>query len=204
MQRTILELRGQRCFELELSPPTKKSITVSRSFSRPIESLPELREAIATFTSRVTEKLRLHGLTADAVQVFARTSHHVGNYYGDSVTLTLNHSSDNTEEILQYALRGCDHIFQSGQRFKKAGVLLLGLRPKTQRQLGLWEQDDVRSDILMQTLDSINARFGRGTLQFAVAGLQKSWAMKGGMRTLGAGLSPRYTTCWSELPVTWA
>jgi DNA polymerase V len=201
MQRTILELRGQRCFELELSPPTKKSITVSRSFSRPIESLPELKEVIATYTSRAAEKLRSHGLTTDAVQVFARTSHHVGKYYGDSVTLTLNHSSDNTAEILQYALRGCDRIFQSGQRFKKAGVLLLGLIPKTQRQLSLWEPDEVRSDILMQTLDSINAKFGRGTLQFAVAGLQKSWAMKGGMLTLGAELSHRYTTCWSELPV---
>jgi DNA polymerase V len=195
MQRLVLELRGQPCFALELSPPPKQSITVSRSFSQPVATLPELREAIATYTSRAAEKLRSHGLTADAIQVFARTSHHVGNYYGDSVTLTLNHSSDNTAEILQYALRGCDRIFQSGQRFKKAGVLLLGLRPKIQRQLSLWEPEEERSDALMQTLDAINARFGRGTLQFAVAGLQKSWAMKGGMR------SPRYTTCWGELPV---
>jgi DNA polymerase V len=100
-------------------------------FSRPIESWPELREAIATYTSRATEKLQSHDLTADAIQVFARTSHFTGDRYGDSVTLTLNHSSDNTAEILVHALRGCDRIFQSGQRFKKAGVLLLGLRPKT-------------------------------------------------------------------------
>jgi DNA polymerase V len=47
----------------------------------------------------------------------------------------------------------------------------------------------------MEVMDAINARFGRGTLQFAVDGLKKPWAMKSGMR------SPRYTTVWSEIPI---
>jgi DNA polymerase V len=127
--------------------------------------------------------------------VFALTSRFKENYYSDSVTLTFNYSSDNTVEILHFALRGCDRIFQAELQFKKAGVILLGLRPKSLRQLSLWEPDEEHSEALMQTMDSINARFGRGTLQFAVAGLKKPWAMRSGMR------SPRYTTCWSELPV---
>ncbi len=195
MQRLVLELRGQPCFDLELNPPPKKSITVSRSFSQPIVLLPELREAIATYTSRAAEKLRLHLLTADAIQVFAHTSRFREDYYSDSATLTFAHSSDNTAEILHYALLGCDRIYRSSQQFKKAGVLLLGLRPKSQRQLSLWEPDEVQSDALMEVMDGINARFGRGTIQFAVAGLKKPWAMKGEMR------SPRYTTVWAEIPV---
>jgi DNA polymerase V len=195
MQRLVLELRGQPCFSLELNPPPKKSITVSRSFSRAIATLAELREAVATYTSRAAEKLRQHELTADAIQVFALTSRFKENYYSDSVTLTFNYSSDNTVEILHFALRGCDRIFQAELQFKKAGVILLGLRPKSLRQLSLWEPDVEHSEALMQTMDSINARFGRGTLQFAVAGLKKPWAMQSRMR------SPRYTTCWSELPV---
>jgi DNA polymerase V len=195
MQRLVLELRGQPCFSLELNPPPKKSITVSRSFSRAIATLAELREAIATYTSRAAEKLRVHELTADAIQVFAQTSRFREDYYSDSATLSFTHSSDNTAEILYYALLGCDRIFQPNQRFKKAGVILLGLRPKSQRQLSLWEPDESRSDALMQTLDAINARFGRGTIQFAAAGLKKPWAMRAQMQ------SPRYTTCWEEIPV---
>lgn len=195
MQRLVLELRGQPCFSLELNPPPKKSITVSRSFSRAIATLAELREAIATYTSRAAEKLRVHELTADAIQVFAQTSRFREDYYSDSATLSFTHSSDNTAEILHYALLGCDRIFRPDQQFKKAGVILLGLRPKSQRQLSLWEPDEGRSDVLMQTLDTINAKFGRGTIQFAAAGLKKPWAMKGEMR------SPRYTTVWSEIPV---
>jgi DNA polymerase V len=193
MQRLVLELRGQPCFDLELNPPPQKSITVSRSFSQPITLLPELREAIATYTSRAAEKLRLHLLTADAIQVFIETSRFREDYYNDSATLTFAHSLDNTAEILHYALLGCDHIYRPGQQFKKAGVLLLGLRPKSLRQLSLWEPDEGRSDALMEVMDGINARFGRGTIQFAVAGLKKPWAMKSGMR------SPRWTTCWEEL-----
>jgi DNA polymerase V len=195
MQRLVLELRGQPCFALELNPPPKKSITVSRSFSRPIITLPELREAIATYTSRAAEKLRMHELTADAIQVFALASRFKENYFSDSVTLTLDHSSDNTAEILRFALKGCDRIFQPSQEFKKAGVILLGLVPKSQRQLSLWEPDEGRSDALMQTFDEINARFGPRTIQFAVAGLKKNWSMKQGMR------SNRWTTNWSEIPV---
>jgi DNA polymerase V len=195
MQRLVLELRGQPCFSLELNPPPKKSITVSRSFSRPITTLIELREAVATYTSRAAEKLRVHELTADAIQVFVQTSRFREDYYSDSATLSFAHSSDNTAEILHSALLGCDRIFQPNQRFKKAGVLLLGLRPKSQRQLSLWEPDEKRPDVLMETLDAINARFGRGTIQFAVAGLEKPWAMRMERR------SPRYTTVWNEIPV---
>jgi DNA polymerase V len=199
MQRLILELRGQRCLSLELSPPPKKSITVSRSFGRKITELRELKEAIATYTSRACEKLRLHELTADAIQVFARTSHFEGSFYGNSLTLTLPRCTDLTPEIIHIALQGCDRIYRLGERYAKAGVILLGLRPKSERQLSLWdtdvETDEKRSALLMQTMDSINQQFGRGTLQFAAAGLKKSWGMRQGKR------SNRWTTCWGEIPV---
>jgi DNA polymerase V len=195
MQRIVLELRGQPCFSLELNPAPKKSITVSRSFSRAITTLAELREAVATYTSRAAEKLRQHELTADAIQVFALTSRFRADYYSDSVTLTFNYSSDNTREILRFALLGCDRIYQPDQQFKKAGVILLGLRPKSERQLSLWEPTEERSDALMQTMDLINAQFGRGTIQFASAGLKKSWGMRQERR------SNRWTTAWDELPI---
>ncbi|NJM77636.1 MAG: Y-family DNA polymerase [Acaryochloridaceae cyanobacterium RU_4_10] len=130
MQHLVLELRGQPCFSLELNPAPKKSITVSRSFSRSITTLPELREAIATYTSRAAEKLRQHELSADAIQVFAHTNRFKDNYFSDFTTLTLDYSSDNTTEILKFALRGCDRIFQPGLQFAKAGVMPAGVKAK--------------------------------------------------------------------------
>jgi DNA polymerase V len=195
IQRLVLELRGQPCFSLELNPAPKKSITVSRSFSRSIATLAELREAVATYTSRAAEKLRQHELTADAIQVFALTSRFKADYYSDGVTLSFDFSTDDTAAILKFALRGCDRIYHPGSLFTKAGVILLGLRPRSERQLSLWEPEGERSDLLMQTIDTINAQFGRGTIQFAAAGLAKPWAMRSERR------SPRYTTCWGEIPV---
>jgi DNA polymerase V len=196
MQRTILELRGHACIPLELSPPTRKSICVSRSFSRPVTELGELKEAIATYVSRAAEKLRHYHLTANILQVFAHTSRFKDDYYSNGTTITLPMSTQDTRELVFFALRGAEAIYRPGYCFVKAGVLLLELQPETVRQGHLFlERDEERAAILMNTIDSINRQFGRGTLQFAAAGLQKSWGMKQGMR------SPRWTTAWDEIPV---
>ncbi|MDQ3688397.1 MAG: Y-family DNA polymerase [Acidobacteriota bacterium] len=50
--RILYELRGTSCLPLESCPPPKKGITVSRSFGRPVESLEEIREAVAAYVSR--------------------------------------------------------------------------------------------------------------------------------------------------------
>ncbi|MHC4495312.1 MAG: Y-family DNA polymerase, partial [Planctomycetota bacterium] len=75
--RTIYELRGNRCYELEQEPPTKKGITVSRMFGRKVETVEELKEAIACYASRAGEKLREQGLVAGAMTVFVMTSRFV-------------------------------------------------------------------------------------------------------------------------------
>lgn len=193
IERLVRELRGQICFDLELMPAPQKSLTVSRSFSQPVSTPTELRAAISTYTSRAAEKLRRNQLTADAILTFAQTSRFNAAYYNNSVTVTFSQSLDNTAELLHYALKGCDCIFRENQQFKKAGVILLGLRPKSACQLSLWEQDKKRSDALTKTLDAINTRFGSQTIQYAVAGLDKPWLMRSQKR------SPRYTTCWQEL-----
>ena len=56
--RLLRELNGISCLPLDLSPPPKKATCVSPSFARPVTSLSDLKEAIATHTSRAAEKLR--------------------------------------------------------------------------------------------------------------------------------------------------
>jgi DNA polymerase V len=196
MQRTILELRGYSCIPVELAPPSRQSITVSRSFSRPVTELQELKEAIATHLSRAAEKLRLYHLTANVLQVFALTSRFRDNYYSNGVTVSLPVATQDTAELLFYALHGAETIFRPGLLFKKAGVLLLELQPETIVQGHLFEQRDTeRSKLLMQTLDNLNRQFGARAVQYAAAGLKKGWGMKQEQR------SPRWTTRWNELLV---
>jgi DNA polymerase V len=196
MQRTILELRGYSCIPLDLAPLSRQSIMVSRSFSRPVTELRELKEAIATYLSRAAEKLRLYRLTVNILQVFAHTSRFRDNYYSNSVTISLPVATQDTTELLFHAMRGAEAIYRPSHAFAKAGVLLLELQPETLVQGHLFaQQDSERSQLLMQTLDNLNRRFGSRTVQYAAAGLKKNWGMRQGMR------SPRWTTCWEELLV---
>src|SRR5690554_5642584 len=48
LERTVRELRGQSCLALEDVAPTKKQIVVSRSFGERVESMTDLRSAIAS------------------------------------------------------------------------------------------------------------------------------------------------------------
>jgi DNA polymerase V len=50
--RLALELRGVPCLDLEREIPDRKSIMASRSFGRPVTTLAELREAVASYTAR--------------------------------------------------------------------------------------------------------------------------------------------------------
>ena len=72
--RTVHELRGQPCLPFELVRQTRKSLMVSRSFGEPIETIDELREAIAFFVTRAGEKLRREGLAAGSLSVWIETS----------------------------------------------------------------------------------------------------------------------------------
>lgn len=196
MQRTVLELRGEACIPLELAPPCRKSIIVSRSFRRPVTELGELKEAIATYISRAAEKLRSHRLTAGVLQVYARSSRFKQDYYSDRATMSLPAATQDTRELLVYALQGAEAVHRVGCGFQKAGVVLLELQPCGREQLNLLTPPDgERSLRLMQTIDQINRQFGAGTLQFAIAGLQKSWGMRQDRRT------HRWTTHWQEIPI---
>ncbi len=196
--RTMLELRGQRCIPPEMEPPPNKQIVRSRSFGRPVESLEQLTQAVALHASRGAEKLRQQHLAAEMVAVFITTNRFKDEpQYDRSVCTRLAIASDATDTIIAAALTGLRHIYRRGYRFKKAGIMLMGLIPAAGRQPVLFEElqcpQSSRTDAV---LDAINRRFGPNTLRHAVMGFDNSgWAMRQSRR------SPHYTTRWSELPV---
>jgi DNA polymerase V len=196
--RIVWELRGISCLPLELCPPPKKSLMVSRSFGRAITSLHEMREAVAAYMSRAAEKLRRARVAAGMLTVFLMTNRFKEDepQYHNELRLPLPVATNDTAELLRYALRGIEQIFQEGYRYKKAGVMLTGLVPAHRIQTHLFDtKDRERSARLMAVIDHINTQMGSGTLQYAAAGLKPRWTMRSARR------SPRYTTKWDELVV---
>jgi DNA polymerase V len=194
--RTVLELRGIVCLPLAISPPTRKSLMVSRSFGRAITEVQELKEAIATYTSKAAEKLRRYQLVAGIIQIFVRTSVFEEGYYSNAIKITLPIPTNFTPELLHHACLGVTNLYRAGERYKKAGVILLKLGPETEIQGNLFvdDADWVRDRTLMQTVDALNAE-KRISVQFAASGVDQPWQTKASRR------SPRYTTQWPELPV---
>jgi DNA polymerase V len=195
--RTVQELRGISCFSLEESPPPRKGVAHTRAFSRRITQLSELREAAAAYASRAAEKLRQHGRAAGVVTVYVMTNlfPRQGHRYFNARTFELPSPTADTGTIIKHAVRGIDDIYREGYAYKKAGVLLDSLVPAQPAQLGLFPTGQTpRSQQLMRIVDGLNQRFHAGTLQWAAAGLERSWQVKFRHR------SQRYTTSWRELP----
>ncbi|UCC22071.1 MAG: Y-family DNA polymerase [Planctomycetota bacterium] len=195
--KTVYELRGICCYRLEENPPAKKSITVSRSFGKAVESIDELQEAIATYAVRAGEKLRRENLVANVLTVFVRTSYFdKQKRYFNSETIKLPSPTNYTPELISYAIRAVEQLYRKGCSFKKAGVLLSSLELQNKMQLTLFDEIDRRkTQRLMQAVDTIKAKLPEGNLRWAAEGLEQSW------RTHFKRRSHRYTTRWDELLV---
>ena len=206
MERTIRELQGHACIDLEDVPAHKKEIACTRSFGQAVVSLEPLVQAVSEFASRAAEKLRRQHSQASQVLVFIRTSpFRSGPQYSQSVTLPLLRPSADTSTLVQTAVLGLRLIYQGGFSFAKAGVMLMDLSDEGVEQGELSLEDERLEQAkpahcaqLMQTLDRLNQRYGRGTLRVASSGIttqHKIWSMR------QERLTPRYTTAWADMPI---
>ena len=206
LERTVRELQGTPCIGFDDQPAAKQEIACTRSFGQPVTLLADLQEAVTEFASRASEKLRKQGSHTGQVLVFIRTSpfRQQDKQYSRSTVVPLRRPTDDSRAISQAALMGLASIYQPGYRYAKAGVMLLGLNDASVDQQELALEDDTsllreaEGPRLMQALDAVNKRYGRGSLLLASAGLagdRRVWGMKQERKT------PGYTTCWADMPV---
>lgn len=198
MEKTIREINGAACIELEGINPPKKQIVSSRSFGIPVSNLISLEESVTLYISRAAEKLRRQQSYAGSVHVSIRTSpfNEKEPYYANGMTIALPRQTDDTRVLTKVALWGLRRIYRRGYKYQKTGVMLSELAPRQYRQLDLFgsvSAADNQSSKLMSVMDQINARMGRGTLKLASEGFKQPWKMKQGNK------SPNYTTSWDEL-----
>ena len=194
------ELRGHAVLPLVQQPPAKRETCVSRSFGEPVTSREALREAVATYLSRAAEKLRRQRQRAGAITVFVRSSPFNGTrFYANAATVALPVASSDTAVLLAAALPLVERLFRPHKPLQKAGVLLQDLQPEGMLQhhllVPLPEAQQRRRERLMATVDALNHRFGRDTVQWAACGLRPGWTMR------RSRLSRAATTRIEDIPI---
>jgi DNA polymerase V len=196
--RLQLELQGVSCLPLEEGPTAKRETCVSRT----ITDAGELRQAVASYVVRAAEKLRHQRQCSGRLTVFARTSPFSPGFYSQAAGTSLPVASNDTAVLLQAALPLVALIYRPHKRFAKAGVLLQDLQSQEQLQHHLLaplpEAEQQRRADLMQRIDGLNRRYGRGTVQWAACGLTPGWMMR------REQLSRAATTRLADLPTAWA
>ena len=211
-ERTVRELQGESCVDVEDVAPAKQEIACTRSFGSAVRELDELVEAVSEFSARAAQKLRKQASQTGQVLVFVRTSpFRQTPQYSHSLVVPLRRPTADTAAITAAAIQGLKSIYKPGFDYAKAGVMLLDISSSNTEQFELDLEaghepagapnapavSAVRPK-LMNALDSLNDRYGRGTLKLASAGLGKAprnWTMKQELRT------PAYTTRWEDMPV---
>ncbi|MDZ5605189.1 Y-family DNA polymerase [Pseudomonas sp. RP23018S] len=195
LERTIRELNGESCLDLEQASASKQSICSSKMFGKRVQTLSGLREAVATYVHRAAEKLRRQGSLCGAMRIGIQTSFHGDTpKYANAASCVLDYPTDDVRQLTKHAMRALEKIHREGYAYSKAEVLLMDLRHKGEFTLDLFATNQSeRSDALMRTMDIINNRWGHDCLRSAVVPRTPDWGMR---RAL---LSPSYMSNWDQL-----
>ncbi len=197
--RLLKELKGETASEMKEELVVKKMIATTRMFGSPVKNIGDIKEAVATYTSRAAEKLRRQRSAASIISVFVvpkEQSHNTYFRHGPTVSsyVILPVATSATNELIKPAVKLVDTLFEAGRIYKKAGVMLSGIVPDATIQGNMFVSENKNSNrFLMSMLDNVNFAMRDDMVKFAASGTKRDWKMRQELR------SPRYTTRWEEL-----
>ena len=196
MEKIQRELQEVACIDLQEIQPDRQQIISSRSFGSMVTELPVLQDALSTFVANACAKLRAQDSHAAVIQVFLQTNRFRKDLpqYMPSLAVPLPYPTNDSLEVNRWASYLCERMFKEGYQYKKAGIMLSEISPLTHRQGDLLEPETKSNADLMRALDSLNMRYGRGTVKVSTQGVYQAWQMR------QERMSPSYTTNWAELP----
>lgn len=192
-ERTVNELNGISCLSWDEVKAVKQEIFSTRSFGQRIYTKQTLHAALATHGAIVAKKARQQASLIKKLMIFAASSPHDSNFYQQSIIYTLPLASDNSCTIAQVISDVLNAIFAEGIAFYRCGVGAIVLENRRYQQPDLFLADN-SNPALMHCLDSINHRYGQGTLALGAEGKNETWQMKRHF------LSPQYTSNWHDIP----
>ena len=196
IEKTARELSGTACLELDEPDPPKQEICCSRMFGKRLTELAPIKEAVATYMMRASEKLRAQKSYCKKVRVSIRTGMFNPDEakYAKGVVVTLPYPTDDVRLLTRAAVDAVAHVFQPGFRYSKAEVMLLDLRQPGEFSDDLFAVNQpAEASRVMAVLDAINGRWGRGTLRAASVPGKPDWGMRREM------MSQSYTTRVDQL-----
>ncbi|WP_404482969.1 translesion error-prone DNA polymerase V subunit UmuC [Pseudomonas sp. HT11] len=196
IEKTARELAGTSCLELDDPDPPKQEICCSRMFGTRLTDLPPIKEALATYMLRASEKLRAQGSLCRKIRVCIRTGmfNPEEAKYANGVVVDLPYPTDDVRLLTKAAVDAVDCIYRPGFKYSKAEVMLLNLCQPDEYTGDLFATSQpAESTRVMTVLDEINARWGRGTLRSASVPSNPVWGMRREM------MSQSYTTRLDQL-----
>lgn len=182
MARTINELQGISCIEIEDTPPSKKQIIKSCSFGAKVTELDDLKEAIAMHAQEACKRLRDEESLCGCLLVFVQSSpfDESAPFYNKSITGAFSEPTDCTTDFVRAAVRMVSDIFKEGIKYKKCGVVLTGLEPKSGHTYDLLTdyENIEKKECLMQAMDGIHSKFGKKKLGVGPCFIpNRNWSM---------------------------
>lgn len=210
-ERTLLELNSFPCMELEEVPSPRQSIQVTRTFSKEIVTVEELRQKIVEFTERAGEKMRSQNLSAQAISVFVRTNRHKKEapQYNNWGIYSLSYPTNDNFTLLNAATNVLHSLFREGYSYRKGGIMVHDLiscdsTPVQLNLLGDPTQQTPKTISLMKAIDSINKRYGRNTVKSAGGKVKNRNKISEEALEKNSPIplyykSPAYSTRWSDL-----
>ena len=196
IEKTARELAGTPCLELDELDTPKQEICCSRMFGTRLTELAPIKEAVATYMMRASEKLRAQNSLCKKVRVSIRTGmfNPEEAKYANGVVIDMPYPTDDVRLLTKAAVDALDRVYRPGFKYSKAEVLLMNLCQPGEYTDDLFAASQpTESTKVMAVLDQINERWGSGTLRAASVPSKPDWAMRREM------ISQSYTTRLDQL-----
>lgn len=171
----------------------KQNIATTRTFERALKLYEPIKERIATFANACAEKLRKQESECTCLYVFLKTSKYSKTSRNVGLVVHLPYATNSSFTICKYAIKGLNQLYIKGYNYKKAGVIVMNLKPASKHQFSIFEDENPKHQVLMKILDTFNLKYGKPKIKIANQDLNKTWKMK------QEHLSPRYTTVLNEI-----
>lgn len=196
--RLKMELEGKPMIMMEDTNEDKKSIAITRMFKYKLTDFNEIKERVSTFASVCAEKLRKQKSCCHSIVVMlVKDKDHDYKintrrlYFSEMEMLPF--ASNSSLTISNAAVSILKKMYEDGERYSKAGVIVTGLIPENQKQFHLFEDENPKHLKLMQVIDKIHAKTGERKIRLGNQDLQHTWKMKQNH------LTPKYTTNIQEI-----
>jgi len=181
IEKTARELAGTPCLELDEPDPPKQEICCSRMFGKRLTELAPIKEAVATYMMRASEKLRAQGSVCKKIRVSIRTGmfNPEEAKFANGVVVDLPYPTDDVRLLTKAAVDALERVYRPGFKYSKAEVLLLNLCQPGEYTDDLFAvSQPSEATKVMAVLDKINGRWGRGTLRAASVPSNPDWGMR--------------------------